>query len=57
MPHYRSSYRDYAEWSLAKKPHEDRGDSRAEGVPDIEELFDAAIRHRFGFLISRAARS
>jgi hypothetical protein len=61
VPPYRNSYRDYTEWNLAKTPFEDRHDSQADDkykrVPNIEELFDAAVRHRFGLLISRATRS
>jgi hypothetical protein len=50
-------YRDYTEWRLLK----DRLDKSARPVDDehdcndsIEDLFDAAIRHRFGILISQA---
>jgi hypothetical protein len=64
VPSYRNSsrdYRDFTEWNLAAEPVKDRRDRKAddedERVPDIEELFDAAIRHRFGVLISLGARS
>jgi len=60
MPPYRNPYRDYTELNPAKKPRKDRRKSRADGkqehVADIDELFDAAIRHRFGVLISCAAK-
>lgn len=64
MPPSRNFYRDYTEWNLKDRRDvqaDDERDGQAndekERVPDIEELFDAAIRHRFGLLISRAARS
>ena len=53
---YRDFYRDYTEWNL-KDRRDGQADDEKERVPDIEELYDAAIRHRFGLLISRAARS
>ena len=56
MVFYQPYYRDYTEWNLAKERVEnwlDRKDGQARGE-DFEELFDAAIRHRFGALISRA---
>jgi len=57
---YRNSYRGYTELNPAKKPLKDRRNSQADGkqerVPDIDELFDAAIRHRFGVLISCAVK-
>ena len=56
MVPYRSFYRDYTEWNLAKDGADnrlDRKDEEARGE-DFEELFDAAIRHRFGVFISRA---
>jgi hypothetical protein len=61
---YRNFYRDnrdFTEWNLAREPVKDWRDRKAddenERGPDIEGLFDAAIRHRFGLLISRAAKS
>ena len=67
MPPSRNFYRDYIEWNLKDRrdsqPDDRKGrrdgqtNDEKERVPDIEELFDAAIRHRFGLLISRAARS
>lgn len=56
MPPSPNFYRDYTEWNL-KDRRDGQADDEKERVPDIEELFDAAIRHRFGLLISRAARS
>jgi hypothetical protein len=56
VPPSRNFYRDYTEWNL-KDRREGQADDDKERVPDIEELFDTAIRHRFGLLISRAARS
>jgi hypothetical protein len=53
---YRNSYRDYSEWN-PKDRRDGRADDENERVPGIEEQFDAAIRNRFGLLISRAARS
>ena len=46
MVPYQPFYRDYTEW-LDRKGEQVRG-------AGFEELFDAAIRHRFGALISRA---
>jgi hypothetical protein len=56
MVPYRPSYRDYTEWNLAEDRVENRLDGKDEQACDehFEELFDAAIRHRFGVFISRA---
>ena len=56
MPPSRNFYRDYTEWNLNDRP-DGQAEDEEERVPDIEELFDAAIRHRFGLLISRVSRS
>jgi hypothetical protein len=64
VPAYRNlyrDYRDYTEWNVQGRrdghanDKERVRDTESERVPDIEELFDASIRHRFGQLISRAA--
>ena len=50
-------YRDYAEWHFVKERVGQRLDQPAnEGArgDDFEQLFDSAIRHRFGMLISQA---
>src|ERR1700721_2453313 len=56
MDLYHPFYRDYAEWNRAKERVENRLDRKDEHArdEDFEELFDAAIRHRFGVFISRA---
>ena len=56
MDLYQPFYRDYAEWNRAKERVENRLDRKDEHARDgdFEELFDAAIRHRFGAFISRA---
>ena len=56
MVPYRPFYRDYTEWNFAKDHVENRLDRKDERAcdEDFEELFDAAIRHRFGVFISRA---
>ncbi len=56
MVPYRPFYRDFTEWNTAKDRGGDRLDRNDEPArdEDIEELFDAAIRHRFGMFISRA---
>jgi hypothetical protein len=53
---YQPFYRDYTEWNRAKERVENRLDRKDEHArdEDFEELFDAAIRHRFGTFISRA---
>jgi hypothetical protein len=55
MVPYRLFYRDFTEWNTARDRGSnrlDRGDEHARDE-DIEEVFDAAIRHRFGVFISR----
>jgi hypothetical protein len=55
MASYQRVYRDYTEWNRPK------GDTRSQldGIDDpehgqnLESLFDAAVRHRFGVFISR----
>lgn len=56
MVPYQPFYRDYTEWNRAKERVENRLDRKDERArdEDFEELFDAAIRHRFGAFISRA---
>ena len=53
---YRPFNRDHTEWNFAKDHVDNRLDRKEEQacVEDFEELFDAAIRHRFGVFISRA---
>lgn len=52
------TYRDYTEWDSLKTRLKNRLDYRADDEHDrgggIEELLDAAIRHRFGILISQS---
>ena len=52
------AYRDYKEWKPLEKRLKNRLDDRADDGRDcgeaIEELFDTAIRHRFGTFISQA---
>ena len=56
MTFYRPFYRDFTEWNSARDCGANRPDGESEHAPDedLEELFDAAIRHRFGVFISRA---
>jgi hypothetical protein len=56
MVPYRPFYRDYTEWNHTENRVENRLDRKHEQArdEDCEELFDAAIRHRFGVFISRA---
>ena len=56
MVPYRFFYRDYTEWNHAESRAENWLGREHEQASDegLEEVFDAAIRHRFGVFISRA---
>jgi hypothetical protein len=51
-------YRDYVEWNTPQERFEDLLRRRVDNEPGrgdaIEQMFDAAIRHRFGLMISKA---
>ena len=54
MVPYRPFYLDFTEWKRERDRSGNLPDRRDARDTDIEQLFDAAIRHRFGVFISRA---